>query len=246
MDSVKDQDLVPSDGEASSVEYVEVLNSSSAYYSRRDLNIVGRSQSCSAIVETTASQLLLSSKVSNLEQLRDSVIVRTPNRQVFTSTPNISPPSIGNNFPDPMINYPDPLTIVPPPAPVHISIAMEAAEVELNDKIRNLKFDIDFIDVNDLTDEDLESYKDGLDGIANSLRIILNSIAEFVRIYGDQLSQEKKDVYSTHRVDLTKLTKEHSANVRKKISEIKKAMVPAISLLEVAGHSLGELACVIV
>ena len=151
MDFVEDQDLVPSDGEASSVEFVEVLNSSSAYYSRRDLT-VGRSQSCSAIVETTASQLLLSPKVSNLEQLRDSVIVKTPNRQVFTSTPNISPPSIGNHFPDRLINYPDPLFIVPPPAPVHISIAMEAAEVELDDKIRNLKLDIDVMDIDDLNE----------------------------------------------------------------------------------------------
>ena len=178
MDSVKDQDLVPSDGEASSVEYVEVLNSSSAYYSRRDLSTVGRSQSCSAIAETTASQLLLSPKVSNLEKLRDSVIVKTPNRQVFTSTPNISPPSIGNHFPDRLINYPDPLIIVPPPAPVHISIAMEAAEVELDDKIRNLKLDIDVMDVNDLTDEDLDCYRDDLDGIANSFRATLNSICQ--------------------------------------------------------------------
>ena len=82
------------------------------------------------------------------------MITKTPERQVRTSTPNISPPRSNIILDEVFIN--------PPPPPVPLLGFMEAQEDSITRKINNLQTELEFHDPEILSEHDLDNFKEDL------------------------------------------------------------------------------------
>ena len=220
----KGQDLSVSGLEDSSSEdeYVEVLNDSARYSIRRDQEASASQNNTHLFVEQVKDELLpnLESN-SNSSSRRGSVIVETPR---ITSTPNFSPTE--ENFPGPLgQDFPSiflgPLGQNIPPPPVHITVAMEVAEANLSRKVKRINYKIRKLSIDDLTTEDILTYRADLDSIDNLMEEIIIDLDDLLSTFDDQLSETKKTTYKTMKEELLENVRIHSKNVKTKVGMLR-------------------------
>ena len=218
----------------SSEEIVEVLNLTSARYSaRRD-----SSRSVRPIVTGSERDLEEDSVFLDVPlQRRDSVIIKTPDlTQCITSTPvdSLHKEEVNPNIPAPNNNnivvgtgdevFSSQLSLFVPPPPVHISVAMEEAEDEINIKISTLQLKMKQLTVDTAIDEDLETYQDHLKLINSGHEDVNRDVIKLKSRFKETLPQGRKESYERELERLGTEIPAYQNAIKRKMKEFREAL----------------------